>query len=208
MTILNAIVKADQVLLSIDSAAAFPGGEKSITTKIFSLPHLRAVIAGTGTIELAPVLQTSLLNVPDFDAALVALPRLLSEIFSKIKILGRGQILERQAIFITGWSVSSGRFVARWAQQDHESKGFQITALGDGGADWVLSPWEGEYPPAPATRGDLVELARRQFKIWKAKSPDAAFGGELIVAELTKNAVRLDAVWDLSADRPLSEQKE
>jgi len=203
MTILNAICSSDRVLLSADTACGVPGGKKSRTTKIFPLMHFPAIIAGTGSTELAPALQMTLVNETDFDTVLTNLPSRISQLYSKIKSelfsVVKIHILERQGIFIAGWSVSRNRFLARWVHQDNESSGFQIASFDD---SFLLTPWEGEPPPLPVMRGDLVELARRQYKIWQAKRPDAAFGGELIVAELTKNAISIELVWDLNRDCP------
>src|ERR1700722_2082047 len=103
MTILNAIVSPEKVLLSADTLTRLQhSGKESKTTKIFLLPHLRAIIAGTGTNELAPALQMTLLNVPDFDTAEIMLRSAISELYSKIKNQDRVKIAERQGIFIAG----------------------------------------------------------------------------------------------------------
>jgi len=198
MTILNAIVSPEKVLLSADTLTRLQhSGKESKTTKIFLLPHLRAIIAGTGTNELAPALQMTLLNVPDFDTAEIMLRSAISELYSKIKNQDRVKIAERQGIFIAGLSVSRDRFIGRWAFQMNELNGFEIHEV-----EFLLTPWEGPYPPAPSTDRDLVELARHQYKIFQATRPDAVFGGDLVVAELTKNAIKLENAWDMCRDKP------
>jgi hypothetical protein len=203
VTILNALVAHEHALVVADTEAVtrHPAtGEvmAGATTKLFGLPHLRALIAGRGHMLFITSVYTGALmsGAARVDELAAAMPAFLPAAHASVATELAGRRLEvpqfeRQSILLVGWSPERQRMVGWYYEQTEAGGGFSADEVDE----HMIAPWDAEIGPAPEPRqlAEMIETAKRQ-RAWLKRDPAVAAGGELIAAHVDRNGIVLRAV--------------
>lgn len=202
MTILNAVLARGYALVLADTEATVPtagGAARAGVTKLFALPHARAVLSGRGSLVFLASSFAGLVasGAETVDAMAEALPALLPAMHAATAAqLAGGGIevsgFERQALLLVGWSPERKRMVGWSYVQADAAAGFVAEEVDE----FYFGPWEAELGPAPEPRTlpAMVDTAERQRAWLRRHHPDAAAGGELIAAHIDRDGIALRAV--------------
>lgn len=199
MSALNLWLSDSRALLGVDTRAVpLLGGEQHRASKVVALPHANILLAGRGTglgLSCAFSMAQQHPRIDDYDSAIEAFPELLVETFSHIKdgmaaLVPDPRVLQAQELMVVGWSAQRARVAAVMFQQLCSDTGFAVTEIDSPG---YVSPWLptwGGDPPVPNTNERHQELLTDQLRrSWLELGPQAAIGGELVVAELTRDGI-------------------
>lgn len=195
MSICNAIVRNDHALLCVDTdVAAQVGTMRMSATKLIAFPHGRFVIGGRGNLNAmwstAGMIGALCL---DFDTVLARLPDFARSGWHGAA-MGGAQVgaPERLAAveFVTvGWSDTQraivGAFVSRGEDGAWSAKVLREAVH--------AAPWSRELgdQPTASSEADLRELAGRQVTMHRRMHPGGAIGGNLWIARITRDAIKL-----------------
>lgn len=199
MTILNVSLEPDRACIAVDTLAYRSDGglvswqgRPCETSKSLVLAHAHCVIAVTGALQLLGGVQERSTWLPDVDTAIDRLPEIL-----RISAQERGGLKVPTSVELVGWSNTAGRFLQ--ASFDSTNGGFETytsTVVREGGLRISLQPGVAsavvEADP-PITPDAMLRLVRRQMDA----KPDGRFGGQLVVAVLTRDSIALSCAGDL-----------
>ena len=207
MTILNVWVEHDRALVGVDSHAADPFNPADFleVRKIYHAERFHAVFAVRGLMGLFTVGAMHIANFPesDFDALNAAMPRLLQAAHHEVACALRAQgwpaggPIDEQDAVLVGWSPARSAVVGRLFMRRHQSPGFvpvDITLN-------VAAPVEGLPSDCSldcSTQAKMALLACKQAQLLREKH--AAGGGPFIVAQVTREQIRIGKVCDLGAE--------
>ena len=202
MSLLNVFVQPAKVILSVDtqSSVATAGGptQKQHTSKLLTLPHANIVMASRGD---------QLLFNGVFAAAQSAAPELtIDALGENLAAAGDAwwEILTSRnpehahcatEIVAAGWCGTAGRMVAFHSVRYDQEGRFKTTPL----TSYMAAPgFDWKHPPViPDGPGMCEVLARKQVARHRQELPDAAIGGLLLYAEVTRDSTSIRTIADL-----------
>lgn len=215
MTICNAVLFGDRVLIAVDTACDYPeavpaalrcGGSESVT-KLFPLAGTNVLLAGRGQATLIPIVAmyaafAATTGPMGFDELAEALP----DIIPQATLATRQQmqladvppalvdgLAEKFEVTAAGWSVRAGCMAVAQFWNYADGRGLQRFDLS---AAWpaAIAPrfdhedWE-LNPPRDA--GGMFRLAMAQLVEGRTKGLPPGTGGRLIVAELSRHSLKI-----------------
>lgn len=203
MTIANVFVHADKIVVCTDSAADFyttdaDGMSDKIgswnISKIVTIPHWPGVIACRGPTTISSIIAGFALLMPDFDSLVDGFDASMAacrQQFETALPLARCSLDELSEIVLAGWSPKAGRLQC-WHAVKPAGGQYELSEISVG----VCAPPPfagGAMPHAPTTVADHVAMARLQAERLRNEA-DAASGGDLVIATLTRDAITIELV--------------
>jgi hypothetical protein len=192
VTILNALVTTDRVLLCTDTAVVTPDRLlRADQSKIFYLPHANVAMGGRGvqrlTLDLFAGAWMNLIGSLDQLEDAWA-PAALDEYFGQLLASARqnGVDLGRSTgseVLVAGFSHRRNCMIAlRYVAQ---AGGRFVKNVVNG---CVIAPnCDLDVIPAMDSITAMAALARRQIAYWTEREPQEAFGGRLVFADLQRD---------------------
>lgn len=193
MSLINALNMGDHALISADSEAVFSDGSRGQVSKLLTIPHLNAVIAVRGSLAFLQKAHAEFCTMPTFDQMAERAELVMSYALAQ---QGSTEQLDKYAhgaeMVLAGYSQKAGRVVIHLIRcegigHDTEAHLDIANAILPGNLGISL---EG----ITASREGLIELTSRQVKAIREHAPDAAAGGNLIVAEVHQGRVAVETV--------------
>lgn len=203
MSLLNVWLDNERALVGVDTDALAPGGVRVRVNKIMLLPTLNAVLAGRGAASLLGCVYVQLMALPqaaDFDFIAAALPELVEKAFDQIRgpLRNEDPATYRAAheIVLVGWSPKLGRMRAIEVVRPAGGSAFTVEET----EKHYIAPWDEKIKsaPDPTDIHSMAELAVAQVALIRGAYPNAAAGGQLIVAELREVSMVLRTVCGLT----------
>lgn len=194
MTILNAHVTPDRVLLCTDTAVvALDGSTRAEQSKILYLPHANIAMAARGVQRLTLELFAGswMRCISNLDAledmwTVSALEEWLQHFLAIAKQQGvnLGEGAESVELLAAGFSARRDRMIAlRFIKTRGEQ--FSRKEIDQ----WTVAPnCELKAAPEMNSIGEMAALARRQIAYWKLRAPHEGFGGRLVFLDLQRGA--------------------
>ena len=215
MSIANIVVARDKALIGFDTKSAFmatpvSGGFAAAlklaeggahTSKCMFLPHANVAMPTLGDNLLANYAFSMLQLRPDLvdlDKMAEAMPEILAEAHRQAVFIRKQQWgtdkFPGSTVFLVGWSNALGRMeCVRWTRWPADSafKAEQVRHVS-------LNPETGNEHDTPFTDADMEALAREQVAYARGL-PSAEYdcGGQLLVAELTRDTLNVRTVANL-----------
>lgn len=193
MSLINALNMGDHALISADSEAVFSDGSRGQVSKLLTIPHLNAVIACRGSLAFLQKAHAEFCTMSNFDQMAERAELVMSYALAQ---QGSTEQLDKYAhgaeMVLAGYSQKAGRVVIHLIRcegigHDTEAHLDIANAILPGNLGISL---EG----ISASREGLIELTSRQVKAIREHAPDAAAGGNLIVAEVHQGRVAVETV--------------
>jgi hypothetical protein len=199
LSILNVHIAADESLVGVDTEARNDGGDVILTSKLFAIPHLFAVIAFRGNMwtcqrsfwELLPPRRER--RIGSFDELLPHMPEILKASWIDAAEM-EPEDLGDEAV-LSGWSSAQGRVVAMLYDRKVGALDFAASSL----SRHHVAPWHEELAlaPEPACKRSMLELAQAQCELIYAKAPRRAAGGDFICAQVRRDCIRIEKLGTL-----------
>lgn len=203
MTIVNAHVRAHQITVCTDTRADFfLSDEDGISDRIrrgnvsktITVPHMPAVIAARGYRLLPTIISGFALSAPDFDALIEGFDDCMQESTRPLADAHpnlRPQLDAECEVMLAGWSIKAKRLRAFYA---HKPAGGHFTLNEVYAQIFAPPPYaNGKLPPEPQCTEDYVGVARLQAERMYRES-DGAYGGDLVIATLTRDGIGIEVV--------------
>lgn len=193
MSLINAVHMGDHALISADTEAVFSDGSRGNVSKLLTIPHVNAVIAVRGSLAFLQKAHAEFCTMPTFDQMAERAELVMSYALAQ---QGSTEHLDKYAhgaeMVLAGYSQKAGRVVIHLIRcegigKDTEAHLDIANAILPGDLGISL---EG----ITAGREGLIELTSRQVKAIREHAPDAAAGGNLIVAEVHQGRVAVETV--------------
>lgn len=193
MSLINALNMGDHALISADSEAVFSDGSRGQVSKLLTIPHLNAVIAVRGSLAFLQKAHAEFCTMPTFDQMAERAELVMSYALAQ---QGSTEQLDKYThgaeMVLAGYSQKAGRVVIHLIRcegigKDTEAHLDIANAILPGNLGISL---EG----ITASREGLIDLTSRQVKAIREHAPDAAAGGNLIVAEVHQGRVAVETV--------------
>jgi hypothetical protein len=205
MTILNAWVSPERVIVAMDTAgdgSCGPNRESGEVSKMIPLVHASCIFAGRGSTDFMRWAFEAFHTQPrsDFDSIAVGIPSALAiaraQMIEMIERHGISDYPLAQSFFVFGWSHHRQRMAGvHWKiDADRNSKYSNI-------GDSYIAPWTSELGEAPLmvpSDDELLAMARRQAAHFQLLYPGAGFGGRLVVAEITQGSMLIRDLGSLN----------
>jgi len=192
MSIFNAFVAPDHVLIGFDTDATQPDGSYTERCKTIFLPHLGAVIGFRGIDFLFANAAPALLCFSgSFDDLCEHLPAIIGAAMTASQKDARAVGANPDEAFdfcVVGFSPRLGRMTSHTLSgsgESHDSP--QIIAPGFG-EDWIRGL--GVY----ADRAGMIALALDQCRLVRQRDPGLPAGGRLFIAEMRQGSITVDEV--------------
>ena len=159
------------------------------------LPHAGVILASRGSANLLGAVFFACYLEPglDFDKIAGSMSKRLRDACDAARQLSAAQgrpvdpFLDRNEVALLGWSKRAERMTATvWVNQD----GGDFVA-DDDLEEWV-APWEPSWgiAPSPVDRPTIQALSAAQVARSKMQFSGVAIGGRVLIAELSKDAIR------------------
>lgn len=210
MSLVNVWISPDRALVGVDTEGVTLDGTHNEVSKMIPLVHANLVLATRGHMGfLNALFGTSYAVGGDFDAIVEKMPMILSYAFNHLMsqassagVADQGNF-DRQDAFIVGWSRKHCRMLGMSYSQETAKDGFTGREIDS----WCVSPWEdpGVMPPIPNTPEVLKEVARTQASFASDPRSEAAVGGRLLVAEITRDGIIITSRCDLGSRNRMSQ---
>ena len=193
MSLINAVHMGDHALISADTEAVFSDGSRGNVSKLLTIPHVNAVIAVRGSLAFLHKAHAEFCTMSNFDQMAERAELVMSYALAQ---QGSTEHLDKYAhgaeMVLAGYSQKAGRVVIHLIRcegigQDTEAHLDIANAILP--ADLGIN-LEG----ISASREGLIELTSRQVKAIREHAPDAAAGGNLIVAEVRPRSIAVESV--------------
>lgn len=193
MSLINAVHMGDHALISADTEAVFSDGSRGNVSKLLTIPHVNAVIAVRGSLAFLQKAHAEFCTMSNFDQMAERAELVMSYALTQ---QGNTEHLDRYAhgaeMVFAGYSQKAGRVVIHLIRcegigHDTEAHLDIANAILPGNLGISL---EG----ITASREGLIELTSRQVKAIREHAPDAAAGGNLIVAEVRPRSIAVESV--------------
>lgn len=203
MSIANAFVAGDVALVLTDSelVGAVAPDVRTVATKMAVLTHGPAVIAARGHAQVAVAMfaSTMLIDLSDLDAAAQIFGPHFARIWKAFpanaaRVGDPTPILDTE-IALAAWCRKNRRFRLWRFALKAGAEGCETTEL----ADRFLAPGA---PPeiermTPNTVESMLAVAHLQHRAIRRLCPDAAGGGQLILARLTPEGISIGRMGEL-----------
>lgn len=233
MTLLHVTLSKARALIATDTAVYVsdhgePGadvlyhadGTAVSMTKVYALPHVRAVLTGRGTSTVHAFAFERVRYARDFEHAVDLLADGLPRLALAPSLAGtyKGKPLQH-SVYLVGWSDAHG---AMCRASFESATGYRptVTPAGSGWQGlydpwvphpaWVFDPeqseahaderrayFEAERERDPRCLTTAAAYARHAVEYARSQDPRAPFGGHLLVAELTRDSVQIVDAGDL-----------
>lgn len=195
MSLLNVWVSHAKAMVVVDTEVRTQDGTYHEASKMMVLPHANAVVAVRGhNVFLSSVASLVLQTGGDFDQIVENMPLHLKTAMDFL-VSNKEQFVDsvyRQEIALVGYSRSLGCMDCMVYASADET-GFKDTEIDKA----YLSPWDGSWGDAL----DVFTVPHRatmfctdQVSNALAMHPDQPFGGRLLLAELTRDDVRISTL--------------
>lgn len=186
MTILNAWIVRDEVIVATDTVCQLHDGSRGLASKVHSIVHLNALLAGRGHSGFINFLTMLCLQAraETIDELLSAMPELLIQAEAVVPpdfTIGGEPGYE---ILIAGWSDRRSRMIMH-AFMHRDGKRYDVAV------DHVVSPWDSSMPEIPKHHSKLEHIFKAQVRWLTADAGPAAGGGTLVVCRLTKTGMSI-----------------
>jgi hypothetical protein len=208
MSILNAWAERETALVAVDSEALGPNGERMAAEKLFALPLSRAVFSGRGDAGFLTMVALALATGGhksrslDYLAGLLpALLPVLARSYPQVAA-AQGMPLDRlppQTVVLVGWSDTAQRM--RLCEFEIEGD-----AVAHATPAHHVAPWDAsiDHLTKARTVPDIIDLAEAQVRLMRERAPDAAAGGTLTVAHITRHSITVGPVHQLAGRREIA----
>jgi len=212
MSIMNALVTPDRVLVGVDTEADSERQSDKVPkryeiSKLFPLVHANVVMAARGShaFHMPVLFHLSVSEAATYDAMVTdlsgALVRMVDQAHAAIRCAGASPSFDigTQEIYLFGWSDQSSRMMGTAFTRDPNSGQWEVLSIDDGVDSGWVAPWGedwGEYRE-PQDLEEMQALAHSQVRITRERAPEVAIGGRLIVAELTRESVSIKSTCAL-----------
>jgi hypothetical protein len=189
VSLLNAWVAPYEAIVAVDTDGAVGDGSRIATSKLLAIPHLNTVLALRGQMAFLTFLHAQCLTscFECFDDLNDAMPDLLAAAEQiPEELLVRGAVVGNELV-VVGWSERQSRmlgrqFVKRGAMPEFSAKDCELH----------ISPWDGDsMATLPRTAKAVEQLAGAQVRWMRQSFPNAACGGKLILAHVTKKGISM-----------------
>lgn len=193
MSLINAFNMGDHALISADSEAVFADGSRGQVSKLLTIPHLCAIVAVRGSLAFLQKAHAEFCTMPSFDHMAERAELVMSYALAQ---QGSAEHLEKYAhgaeLVLAGYSQKAGKVVIHLFRCEgigHDTEAHLDVANAILPGDLGIS-LEG----ITASRDGLTELTRRQVKAIREHAPDAAAGGNLLIAEVRPRSIAVESV--------------
>lgn len=211
MSLVIAHLAADRALLAVDTFAGSTAGWAAVGEKMLPLPAHHCILAMRGVTQALPALAFELACalVRDFDEILEFLPAALRGGRNVLRVAAEARGLELTTadalgyeLAAVGWSPKRSTMVGVTYRFDAVSQAFAEIPIDR----WRVHGAEEEWLPFPADAPDTAERMQA-FAEWvvrnsRARRPDLALGGRLLLAELTRDSMTIKTQCDLGLPTP------
>lgn len=213
MSLVNILVTEDRALIGVDTDAgpAWSGNSRfngqRARSKLLHLPHSNLVIAGRGFLDfLNGVFGYMVVMGYDFDSAAAAMLHMLGSVRLDIESLWAPDPLLQAKLteidtqfegYLAGWSESANRMSvvhfeialgeAEPSVETPRSKYFWVSPSAP------FNGVEGQQLEVPTGYAAMLKIARAQTQWGRANRPDAAIGGRLVFATLSRHALTIES---------------
>lgn len=193
MSLINALNMGDHALISADSEAVFSDGSRGQVSKLLTIPHVNAVIAVRGSLAFLHKAHAEFCTMSNFDQMAERAELVMSYALAQ---QGSTEDLDKYAqgaeMILSGYSQEAGRVVIHLIRcegigKDTEAHLDIANAILPGNLGISL---EG----ITASREGLIDLTSRQVKAIREHAPDAAAGGNLLIAEVRPRSIAVESV--------------
>jgi len=201
MSLLICVVRQDHITLCADTDATRPDGSRFRTSKLLTLPHANAALAGRGNDGFLSAVYLHCLHFggTDIEGMQAQMQTALMSVASQIIGSGISYTDEKtgldggQEIILAGFSHREQRPMAR-VYRGNIADGIFLQA--DIGADsFAVAPatWDQgkENAPPLETVADMAQVARAQVAWLRTEKPGCAAGGDLIVAHIERDRMAI-----------------
>lgn len=192
MSLINAVHMGDHALISADTEAVFSDGSRGNVSKLLTIPHVNAVIAVRGSLAFLHKAHAEFAGMTcDFDSMAERAELVMSYALTQ---QGNTEHLDRYAhgaeMVLAGYSQEAGRVVIHLFRC--EGIGKDTEAHLDVNNAVLPGDMGISLEGITASREGLTELTRRQVKAIREHAPDAAAGGNLLIAEVRSRSMAIE----------------
>jgi hypothetical protein len=177
------------------------------TPKFVAVPHARCVIAWRGSSPFIDGVREASLHIGCLDTALRELPEMLNSLMSQH--CPHPEVADpwamRQEVDLVGWSESLGCMVMAlyWFTGSTKLERRLVFVDRDTQVSTCLSAHSAfKTAQMPETAEQMADLTRQSVALDWQTDPHLAVGGQLIVAEVTRDAINLTNHGDLGLPAP------
>ncbi|WP_137730806.1 hypothetical protein [Pseudaquabacterium pictum] len=198
MSLLIAHLQPDRALVAVDTACRFIDGSYGHTTKLYSVPHIGAVIAARGAAGFLVSMVIGAVGVAQsFEQAREGVERGFAELLAMFQRMASEQgsaaqmvIDGRQELLLVGWSQNLGRMAAATFCKAAGESLLVVDDLDAG--DCIFAPGDmPDWMPDPDTADHAISAARYQVENWQGAAAGDPVGGDLIVAQMARNSITI-----------------
>jgi hypothetical protein len=194
VSLCNAVIREDHALVAVDTDAVALNGQRRHASKLAVFPHARFVLAGRGSLNAIWSCVGGIGALCcDFDEA-------RARLCDQARCAYHGAAMAAAQCGVPDAHANVELVLAGWSTIERAIVG-TFVRRGDDGA-WIATPlreavhaapWAAELgdKPAAVSESDLCELAQRQVRWHRQVHPNAACGGRLTVARVTREAIRI-----------------
>ncbi|VTU29701.1 hypothetical protein H6CHR_03247 [Variovorax sp. PBL-H6] len=200
MSIIDVFVSPQKAMVIVDTELKTQDGRFIEGSKMLTLPHANMLIAARGTNVFTNVLFSALHLAPftTMDAFDKVMFDLLKQTTDHLKTVEEHftQSIYEVELALVGYShYYSGMHCV--AYESHDASGFTAQEI----TDAYYAPWHESWGAAPTgfpTPGIARAIASEQVSDLLAMHPDKPFGGRLLLAELTREDLKISSTGYLT----------
>ncbi|MCH2090309.1 MAG: hypothetical protein MK141_01850 [Pseudoxanthomonas sp.] len=195
MSLLNVSVLPDRVLMTVDTAGEQVKDGRRVKreiSKMLPLVHLGAMVGvcGNTAMAIAVVQQAMIGPAKTFDELVPLIKPITEAAFRSVSREAKANktpITDQQVVAFAGWSEADGAPAAYLCVRNAQHA-FTVSRV----LTTIFCPGAEQLPERdPAELDDLVMAARAQVEETHAKHPQIPIGGQLLVAEVTRNSINV-----------------
>lgn len=190
MTILNVHIERDRALIAANTELVWPDGQKyGNTPKLFALPHADAVFAFAGPISVGHSIYfdccASRKNLDELFEVLESHFKTRCAEFEKQAADAGVAVVMNAMCVLVGWSRRWNQVVGvRCSRFETYSRSIAESFVSPGDDSWPARPYE-----SPSNDAEMITTARYQAQQAELAWPGHAWGGDLNIAEVTRDAI-------------------
>lgn len=189
MSLLNAWIMPADAIVAVDTDGARDDGSRFATSKLLAIPHIRAVMALRGQLAVLGYLFLRCISgaFDSLDEMIDAMPLLLADAEENVPsdLIVRTRI--GNEIAVVGWSERHRKMIGKVFFKRDDMQEFSAADI----ETFFVSPWNTSMPDIPRTSAAVEKISRAQVRWMRETFPNAACGGALIAAHLTRKSVTL-----------------
>ena len=187
MSLLNAWLTETDAIVTVDSDGVRDDGARLPSSKLLVIPHLNAVLAIRGQSAFLHFLflRCASAGFDTFDEMCDALPDMIANMDASVpdELIAKNCRIGNE-LLVVGWSHRKMEMLGRqFVKRD------EMTEYTDTEFSMHISPWDKSMPHIPKEPKLFQEIAIAQVDWMRSTFPNAACGGTLIMAHITKDSV-------------------